>query len=264
MRNVKLKIRGLSKTFVDGKRVVEALRDVNMDVEANEFTTIVGTTGCGKSTLLLIVAGLEEQTEGEVLVDGRPVLGPGRDRGMVFQAYTLLPWLTAQENVEFGLRQERMAKSERRKIALEHLELVGLRGFAEAYPRQLSGGMRQRVALARALCYRPSILLMDEPFGALDAQTRQMMQELLTEVWERHRLTVFFVTHDIDEAVFLSDRVLVMTTRPGQVKADVPIKLERPRKFELQGTSEFYKYRSTLLSSVREETMKALRAQRVG
>jgi NitT/TauT family transport system ATP-binding protein len=233
---------------------------VSFDLAENEFTTLVGPSGCGKSTLLLIVAGLEEQSDGEVYVDGHPVLGPGRDRGMVFQTYTLFPWLTARQNVEFALRGEHLGKRQRSELAREHLALVGLTAFLDAYPAQLSGGMRQRVAIARALCYRPKLLLMDEPFGALDAQTRQVMQELLTRVWEEHRLTVLFVTHDIDEAVFVSDRVLVMTARPGTIKLDVDIELPRPRTFELLRTDGFTKYKYELLESVREESMKTIGA----
>jgi NitT/TauT family transport system ATP-binding protein len=258
MSEAKLSIRGVGKQFEDGDRVITALENVSLDVAENEFTTIVGTTGCGKSTLLMIVAGLEEQSAGEVRVEGKEITGPGRDRGMVFQSYTLFPWLTARDNVEFALSGEDMSSSECRARAREHLALVGLDRFHDAYPAQLSGGMRQRVAIARALCYRPSLLLMDEPFGALDAQTRQLMQELLTRVWEQHRMTVLFVTHDIDEAVFLSDRVIVMTAGPGRVKDDVVIDLERPRRFELMTTPEFVDYKATLLASVREESIKML------
>jgi NitT/TauT family transport system ATP-binding protein len=253
----KLAIVGLGKVFGEGERAVVALDGATFDLVENEFATLVGTSGCGKSTLLMIAAGLDEETEGQVLVNGIPIAGPGRDRGMVFQTYTLFPWLTVQGNVEFALRAEPMSKAERRRVAREHLTLVGLEQFAESYPGQLSGGMRQRVAIARALSYRPEILLMDEPFGALDAQTRQLMQELLTRVWEQHRLTVLFVTHDIDEAVFLSDRVLVMTNRPGRIKLDVPIALERPRRFELISSVEFLEYKARLLASVREESLKA-------
>jgi len=177
---------------------------------------------------------------------------------MVFQAYTLFPWLTAAQNVEFALRGEENSKAVRRETAIDYLSQVGLGGFTDAYPNQLSGGMRQRVAIARALCYRPSILLMDEPFGALDAQTRQIMQELLTAVWEQHRLTVLFVTHDIDEAIYLSDRVVVMTARPGRVKTEARVDLERPRRFELMASPEFVEYKASLLASVREESLKAL------
>jgi NitT/TauT family transport system ATP-binding protein len=258
MSHAKLSIQDVSKRFVDGKREVQALDDVSIDLAENEFTSIVGTTGCGKSTLLMITGGLEEQTSGMVCVDGREITGPGRDRGMVFQSYTLFPWLTATQNVEFALRGEVNSKRARRETAIDYLSQVGLGGFTDAYPNQLSGGMRQRVAIARALCYRPSILLMDEPFGALDAQTRQIMQELLTSVWEQHRLTVLFVTHDIDEAIYLSDRVVVMTSRPGRVKTEARIDLERPRRFELMASPEFVEYKASLLASVREESLKAL------
>jgi NitT/TauT family transport system ATP-binding protein len=252
----KLSIVGLRKVFGEGERALVALDDAGFDLVENEFATLVGTSGCGKSTLLMIAAGLDEQTDGQVLVNGKPIAGPGRDRGMVFQTYTLFPWLTVQANVEFALRAEPLSKAERRGVAREQLALVGLEQFADSYPGQLSGGMRQRVAIARALSYRPEILLMDEPFGALDAQTRQLMQELLTRIWEQHRLTVLFVTHDIDEAVFLSDRVLVMTNRPGRIKLDTPIALERPRRFELISSSAFLEYKARLLASVREESLK--------
>ena len=257
MSEPKLSIRGLHKVFEEKERSVVALDGVSIDVAENQFATLVGTSGCGKSTLLSIVAGLETPTSGEVVVDGHSVTGPGRDRGMVFQTYTLFPWLSVQKNVEFALRAEPLSKTERRGVAREHLALVGLEGFTDAYPSQLSGGMRQRVAIARALSYKPKVLLMDEPFGALDAQTRQLMQELLTRVWEEHRLTVLFVTHDIDEAVFLSDRVLLMTARPGRIKQDVPIELPRPRTFDLLSTTEFLDYKSGLLASVREESLKS-------
>ena len=256
MTGPKLAVVGLRKVFTDREREIVALEGATFDLVENEFATLVGTSGCGKSTLLMIAAGLEEETAGQVLVNGRPIGGPGRDRGMVFQTYTLFPWLTVQRNVEFALRAEPLGKTERRRVAREHLALVGLEQFADSYPGQLSGGMRQRVAIARALSYRPEILLLDEPFGALDAQTRQLMQELLTRVWEQHRLTVLFVTHDIDEAVFLSDRVLVMTNRPGRIKLDVPIRLERPRRFELISSLEFLEYKARLLASVREESLK--------
>jgi NitT/TauT family transport system ATP-binding protein len=252
----KLAVRDVRKVFAgrgEDDEVV-ALDGASFDIGENEFVTVIGTSGCGKSTLLSIIAGLEEETEGEIDVDGEPVLAPGRDRGVVFQSYTLFPWLTAQKNVEFALRGDRQ---ERAEVAREHLKLVGLERFANAYPGQLSGGMRQRVAIARALSYKPEVLLMDEPFGALDAQTRQLMQELLTEIWEKHRLTVMFVTHDIDEAVFLSDRVLVMTARPGRIKEDIPVRLERPRTFELLSTPEFLEHKAKLLESVREESLRA-------
>jgi NitT/TauT family transport system ATP-binding protein len=251
----RLDIRDIRKTF-EGKRLVEALGGVSMSLAANEFVSLVGTSGCGKSTLLAIAAGLADPSGGDVLVDGRPIDGPGRDRGVVFQTYTLFPWLTARENIAFALRGEKMTAQERRRVADEHLDLVGLASFADARPQQLSGGMKQRVAIARALSYKPSILLMDEPFGALDAQTRLLMQELLTRVWESHRLTVLFVTHDVEEAVYLSDRVFVMTNRPGRLKDEVRIDLPRPRTISLQEDSEFLDLRRRILASIREESLR--------
>ncbi len=256
--DAKLSVHGVRKVFDGRAGEVVALDGADFEIAEKEFVTVIGTSGCGKSTLLSIIAGLEEESEGEVLVDGEPVHGPGRDRGVVFQSYTLFPWMTAQKNVEFALHG---SKSERVDIAREHLELVGLEGFADAYPSQLSGGMRQRIAIARALSYKPQVLLMDEPFGALDAQTRQLMQELLTRIWEEHRLTVMFVTHDIDEAVFLSDRVLVMTARPGKIKEDIRVGVERPRTFEILTTPEFFEYKSRLLEAVREESLKTATEQ---
>lgn len=258
MSEPKLSVRGVRKVFESRSGEVVALEGADFEIAEKEFVSVIGTSGCGKSTLLSIIAGLEEETEGEVLVDDELVHGPGRDRGVVFQTYTLFPWMTAQKNVEFALRGPR---SERAEIAREHLEMVGLEGFADAYPSQLSGGMRQRIAIARALSYKPQVLLMDEPFGALDAQTRQLMQELLTRIWEEHRLTVMFVTHDIDEAVFLSDRVLVMTARPGKIKADITIGVERPRTFEVLSTPEFFEYKAQLLEAVREESLKTASQQ---
>jgi NitT/TauT family transport system ATP-binding protein len=255
---VKLSVRDLRKVFDGrGSEDVVALDGVDFEIAEKEFVTVIGTSGCGKSTMLSTIAGLEEETDGVVLVDDEYVAGPGRDRGVVFQSYTLFPWLTAQKNVEFALRG---SGKERAEVAREHLDLVGLERFAGSYPSQLSGGMRQRVAIARALSYKPEVLLMDEPFGALDAQTRQLMQELLTKVWEEHRLTVMFVTHDIDEAVFLSDRVLVMTARPGRIKEELTIGIERPRTFEILSTPEFFEYKSKLLTSVREESLRSAEA----
>jgi NitT/TauT family transport system ATP-binding protein len=251
----KLEVLGLSKRFDTARRPVLALDDATLRLGENEFVSLVGTSGCGKSTLLSIVAGLQEPSSGEVLVDGRPVEGPGRDRGVVFQTYTLFPWLTARHNVEFALRGERLSARERREVATEHLKLVGLERFADAHPGQLSGGMKQRVAIARALSYRPEILLMDEPFGALDALTRQLMQELLTRVWEQHRLTVLFVTHDVEEAVYVSDRVLVMTNRPGRIKKEVVVDLPRPRSYDMLASPEFGARYGDVLESIREESL---------
>lgn len=244
---------GVTKTFATKKGEVQALAPVSFRLHADEFTTLLGTSGCGKSTLLHIAAGLETATSGEVLVDGVKVTGPGRDRGMVFQAYSLFPWLTAAENVEFALKGLTHSRAERREIAREQLRLVGLEKFADAKPAELSGGMRQRVGIARVLSYRPKILLMDEPFGALDAQTRIEMQELLTEVWESHRLSVLFVTHDIEEAIYLSDRILVMSARPGSIKEDVRIEIPRPRGPEVLTSPALVEYKAALTASVRAE-----------
>jgi len=251
----RLEVRGVEKVF-EGARPVHALGPISLSLADNEFVSVVGTSGCGKSTMLMVAAGLTDPTEGEILVDGEPIRGAGRDRGVVFQTYTLFPWLTARANVEFALRGEPgMTAADRRRVALENLELVGLAKFADAYPRQLSGGMKQRVAIARALCYRPRILLMDEPFGALDAQTRLLMQELLTRIWEAHRLTVLFITHDVDEAVYISDRVIVMTNQPGRLKEEVAITLPRPRTIEVQESPEFLALRHRILASIREESL---------
>ncbi|MGH2989661.1 MAG: ABC transporter ATP-binding protein [Microbacterium sp.] len=254
----KLTVQELDKRFGDGDDAVQALAGTDFSIAENEFVTLVGTSGCGKSTLLSIVAGLEEPTDGSVLVEGHEVEGPGRDRGVVFQAYTLFPWLTARQNVEFALRDEGLTKSDVRQRADQHLRMVGLERFASARPNELSGGMRQRVAIARALSYRPLILLMDEPFGALDALTRQLMQELLTGIWEQHRLTVLFVTHDVEEAIYISDRVLVMTNRPGRIKAEVPVDLSRPRSPEMLSDATFLEPKAQVLEAIREESLEAL------
>jgi len=254
---LKLRAEHVRKEFRQGKQEILALADVTMGVRANEFITIVGTTGCGKSTLLNIVAGLEEPSGGLLTIDGKPVAGPGLDRGMVFQTYSLFPWQTLLRNVEFGLSKKGMGRRERREVAHQHIDMVGLSGFEHAYPAQLSGGMQQRVAIARALAYDPSLLLMDEPFGALDAQTRGLMQELLLRIWEQHKTTVLFITHDVDEAIFLADRVYVMTARPGRIKAEISIELERPRPYELQTAPEFIVIKREVMQLIREESLRS-------
>jgi NitT/TauT family transport system ATP-binding protein len=247
MSGPRVQVEGVVKRFGE----VTALAGVDLALAENEFVSLVGVSGCGKSTLLSIIAGLQDPDEGTVVAGGRPVTGPGRDRGVVFQQATLLPWLTARQNVEFALAAEPLTRAERTAVALEHLALVGLTGFEDAYPAQLSGGMQQRVALARSLSYRPEILLMDEPFGALDALTRRDMQELLTGVWETHRLTVLFVTHDIEEAVFISDRVVTMTPRPGRIHADVTIPLARPRTAATLTDPAYHRLADELLTTIR-------------
>jgi NitT/TauT family transport system ATP-binding protein len=212
------------------KGEVQALARVSATIKDGEFVAVVGPSGCGKSTLLYMIGGFVALTSGRILVDGRPVTGPGPDRGPVFQEFALFPWRTAIENILFGLREQKVPKAAARARALELIEMVHLRGYENLYPRELSGGMKQRVAIARTLAYDPAILLMDEPFGALDAHTRTMLQDELLAIWERHTKTVLFVTHAVDEAVYLADRVLLMTSAPGQIKADVPIILPRPRQ----------------------------------
>ncbi|MFD3443600.1 ABC transporter ATP-binding protein [Microbacteriaceae bacterium 4G12] len=232
---------------------VTALSDISLTLGQNEFVSVVGASGCGKSTLLSVIAGLEAPTAGSASLGGQVLTGPGRDRGVVFQSATLLPWLTALGNVEFALRgEEGLTKKQRIDRAREVLAQVGLDGFEDKFPSQLSGGMQQRVALARSLSYGPEVLLMDEPFGALDALTRRTMQELLTQVWEKHRMTVMLITHDIEEAVFTSDRVIVMTPRPGRIRAEIPIELDRPRHADLIGTPAFHSYYTEILALIHE------------
>jgi NitT/TauT family transport system ATP-binding protein len=228
-RDVLLEVRGLGKTFGDKHNAVTALTDINFKVHRREFVTVIGPSGCGKSTLIRILAGLETPTEGSVLLDGKPVSGPGPDRGMVFQGYTLFPWLTVKQNILFGLQMQHATASRAESEALQWIDLVGLSRFADAYPGQLSGGMKQRVAIARALAAQPRILLMDEPFGALDAQTRAKMQRYLMEIWRNIDITIVFITHDLTEALYLADRVLVLDAHPGRVHEFMEVPVARPR-----------------------------------
>ena len=225
-----IELRSILYEYAGGDRKVVALRDVSFAVAESEFVCVVGRSGCGKTTLLNIVAGFLAPTEGEVFIGGRAVSGRGLDRGVVFQDFAqLFPWRTAQRNVEFGLEMKGVSRAERAETAGRFLKLVNLEGFAGAYPHELSGGMQQRVAIARALAYNPSVLLMDEPFAALDALTRDEMQRLLVDVWRETRKTVIYVTHNVAEAVYLADRVVVMTPHPGTVKAEIKVSLARPR-----------------------------------
>jgi ABC-type nitrate/sulfonate/bicarbonate transport system ATPase subunit len=234
-----------------------ALQATDLEVAENDFITILGPSGCGKSTLLRIVAGLDHQTGGEVLLDGKRIDGPGADRGMVFQSYTLFPWLTVLDNVCFGLREKGLPRVQQLDIAHGFLAKVGLKGFDRHYPKQLSGGMQQRTAIARALANDPRMLLMDEPFGALDHQTRELMQELLLGIWEEQRKTVLFVTHDIDEAVFMGSRVVVMSARPGRIKLDRVVELPHPRHYSVKTTPAFAALKAELTEQVRVEVKAA-------
>ncbi|MBC7471312.1 MAG: ABC transporter ATP-binding protein [Ramlibacter sp.] len=252
-----LQITGVSRTFPGVSGGTLALQATDLGVEENDFITILGPSGCGKSTLLRLVAGLDQPTTGSIALDGRPVVGPGPDRGMVFQSYTLFPWLTVLQNVCFGLREKGLALPERHAIARPFIVKVGLQGFENHFPKQLSGGMQQRTALARALANNPRILLMDEPFGALDHQTRELMQELLQGIWEAERKTVLFVTHDIDEAIFMGNRVVVMSARPGRIKCDIPVPLAHPRHYSVKTTPVFMALKARLTEEIRIEVRRA-------
>jgi NitT/TauT family transport system ATP-binding protein len=243
-----IEIEGLSKRFQVGAGEVLALEDANLSIGEGEFLCLLGPSGCGKSTLLRIVAGLTPASEGEVRIDGHVVTGPGPDRSVVFQDYALFPWMTVAENVEFGLEARGIDAARRRQVSRDLLQAVGLGAFAEKYPHHLSGGMKQRVSIARALAVDPVLLLMDEPFGALDAQTRYVMQQELLRIWRTYRKTVLFVTHSIDEALFLADRVLVMSARPGRIKAELRVPGERPRDMASMEISRLRKEALELLS----------------
>jgi ABC-type nitrate/sulfonate/bicarbonate transport system ATPase subunit len=258
----KLVIDNVSRIFpaVRGGTPTRALEPTNLSVADNDFVTILGPSGCGKSTLLRMVAGLDTPTTGRILLDGKAITGPGADRGMVFQSYTLFPWLTVSENISFGLRERGVSQRERNDIAKQWLEKVGLTSFANHFPKQLSGGMQQRTAIARALANDPKILLLDEPFGALDNQTRALMQELLLGIWERERKTVIFVTHDIEEAVFLASRTVVMSARPGRIKADIAVDLPHPRHYTIKTSPAFSDLKARLTEEIRVEAVLAAEA----
>ncbi|WP_207002697.1 ABC transporter ATP-binding protein [Trinickia mobilis] len=238
-REVILEVNDLGKRFETSQGAITALDGISFKTHRREFVCVIGPSGCGKSTLIRILAGLDSQTSGHVLLDGRPVQGPGADRGMVFQGYTLFPWLTVKKNVMFGLKMNGHSNVHAEREALQWLDLVGLAKFANAYPHQLSGGMKQRVAIARALANRPRILLMDEPFGALDAQTRAKMQTHLLDIWRNIDVTVLFITHDLDEAIFLADRILVLKAHPGEVQELIEVPVPRPRDYSQITLPEF-------------------------
>jgi len=255
-----LQLRRVERRFASASGSTLALRATNLDVAENDFITILGPSGCGKSTLLRIVAGLDSPSAGEVLLDNQRISGPGADRGMVFQSYTLFPWLNVLDNVCFGLRERGLPLAEQHETARGFIRKVGLRGFEKHYPKQLSGGMQQRTALARALANEPRMLLMDEPFGALDHQTRELMQELLLGIWEAERKTVLFVTHDIDEAVFMGSRVVVMSARPGRILLDRKVDLPHPRHYAIKTSPAFIALKAELTEAVRGEVLAAQRA----
>lgn len=250
---VKVKIDNVVKKYITHKGETVALSGVSLDIKENEFICVVGPSGCGKSTLLNIIAGLLEPTSGSVYVDGKMVDGPGPERGVVFQQYALFPWLTVLKNVEFGLKLKGITGEEATQEAMKYLKMVDLEQFANSYPKELSGGMKQRVAIARAYAVNPHVLLMDEPFGALDAQTRTQLQTELLETWEKERKTCFFITHDVDEAIILAQKVIIMSARPGRIKEIVDITIPYPRNQETKMSAEFLELKNYIWSQVYQE-----------
>ena len=252
-RNIKVKIDGVRKVFKGRSGEMVALNGINMDILDNEFVCVVGPSGCGKSTLLNIIAGLMEPTSGNVFVDGKKVQGTGVERGVVFQQYALFPWLTVKKNVEFGLRLKNLPEDEIEEIAMKYIRMVDLEKFTNAYPKELSGGMKQRVAIARAYAVNPEVLLMDEPFGALDAQTRTQLQSELLKTWQEERKTCFFITHDVEEAIILAQRVVIMSARPGRIKEIVEIDIPYPRTQETRMDPTFIELKNFIWSRVYQE-----------
>jgi sulfonate transport system ATP-binding protein len=251
-------IRNMGVIFGADESEVIAVKDVSLNVQPGEFVSLIGPSGCGKSTLLSIVAGFVKPTRGEALLDGNAITRPGSDRGVVFQQYSLFPWLSVRKNVEFGLKMAGVDQNKRLTTARSLLDLAGLLSFENHYPDQLSGGMKQRIGIVRALATSPQVLLMDEPFGALDTQTRVVMQEILTNIWQQFRISVLFITHDIEESIFLSDRIYVMTARPGRIKAEIKVPLPRPRTPEMTDTPEFMNLVQELKGLIREESLAAM------
>src|SRR5438270_4050895 len=260
-KKAKIAIKDVSRIFFSptGEKI-DALKDVNLEVEdafsaagrdVGEFRVLLGPSGCGKSTLLRMIAGLDSPTSGEILVNGQLVTHPGKDRGMVFQKYTSFPWLTVRENVEYGMKINGVPQAERSETSNHLLAAVGLSEFADVYPETLSGGMQQRVAIARTLALRPSVILMDEPFGALDAQTRSDMQQLLLQIWDETACTILFVTHDVEEAVYLADRIFIMSSHPGTIVEDVEVPFDRPRDLGLKEKSEFHDLQHYVLGRIK-------------
>ncbi|MEM9220416.1 MAG: ABC transporter ATP-binding protein [Cyanobacteria bacterium P01_F01_bin.150] len=246
-----LEVAALYKQFPTKRGTLLALKDINMHVETGELVCAVGASGSGKSTLLRLVAGLDTPTSGSITVDNTKVTGPGSDRGMVFQKYTLYPWMTVQKNVEFGLKLQGMSAKQRKEQASEYLDVVGLTPFASALPKELSGGMKQRVAIARALACQPKILLMDEPFGALDVQTKEAMQLFLLDLWQRTRCTILMITHDVEEAVFLAQRIYVLTARPGTIQQEVKVVLPEDRTYAMKRDAAFLTYKNQIVDLLR-------------
>ncbi|MCI7238642.1 MAG: ABC transporter ATP-binding protein [Peptoniphilaceae bacterium] len=251
--DVKLKIDNVYKEYTTRKGKVVALNGVNLDIKENEFICVVGPSGCGKSTLLNNIAGLDTPTSGTIYLDGKPIEGTGVERGVVFQQYALFPWRTVLKNVMFGLEIKNVPKDEAEQIARKYIKSVGLEGFEDSYPKELSGGMKQRVAIARAYAVNPEVLLMDEPFGALDAQTRVQLQQELLNTWENEKKTCFFITHDVEEAVILAQRVVIMSARPGRIKRIVDIDIPYPRTQEIKSSPRFVELKNEIWDEVYQE-----------
>lgn len=244
--STKILVKNIDKVYKTNKKSTLAIKDVSLDIQDNDFVCIVGPSGCGKSTLLRMLAGLDFPTKGDILINDKKVTGPGPDRGMVFQSYTLFPWMSVEDNIRFGLKIKKMPKNEQDEIIKKYLDVIGLSKFAKCYPKELSGGMKQRVAIARALANQPEVLLMDEPFGALDPHTKSTMQLLLREIWETEHPTIVFITHDIEEAVFLANKIYVMSARPGQIMKEVNVYLPHKRDLALKDSSEFIQIRKDI------------------
>lgn len=256
MGTSKIIARNIYKEFADKRKKTVALHNVTVEIQDNDFVCIVGPSGCGKSTLLRIMAGLDFPTKGEIVVNDRVVHGPGSDRGMVFQSYTLFPWMTVEENIQYGLKLRKLPKQEIKAISNSYLEKIHLTDFRNSYPKELSGGMKQRVAIARALANRPEVLLMDEPFGALDPHTKEQMQFMLREIWQVEKPTIVFITHDIEEAVFMSNKIYIMSAGPGEIKKEVGIYFPYHRKPELKDSEEFIALRKEINYLLYEDKIK--------
>lgn len=241
-----LELKNISKTYTNDHQQVEAIKNFNLSVKEREFIALVGPSGCGKTTLLKIIAGLIQASGGDVILDGKKILNSGKDRGLVFQQFTLFPWLTVKENISFGLDLQKLDNKKKTEIINHYLGVTGLKDFSEFYPKNLSGGMQQRVAIARTLANNPKILLMDEPFGSLDSQTRSQMQEFLTKLWEAEHQTILFITHDVQEAAFLADTVYVLSKRPMEIKNIFSVPFARPRIHALKHTKEFFEFENKI------------------